>query len=205
MQADRERWILASASPRRRELLAGAGQSFDVEPSRFDEDERRSDEPAPAFALRLARSKGEEVTRRRSGRWVLAADTIVVVDDVVLGKPRDESDARAMLASLSDREHRVVTAFVVFDPEGRIVTSEAVETTVAFRRLSAEEIDVYLATGEAGDKAGAYAIQGGAAGFVRSYSGSYSNVVGLPLEAVERALRAAGLWRAGSGGEPARA
>lgn len=205
MPADRDRWILASASPRRRELLAAAGQSFDVVPSAFDEDERRGDESARAFALRLARSKGEEVSRRRQGRWILAADTIVVAGDVVLGKPRDDGDARAMLASLSDREHRVITAFVLLDPEGQVVTSEAIETTVAFRCLSRDEMDAYLSTGEASDKAGAYAIQGGAAGFVRSLSGSYSNVVGLPLEAVERALREAGLWRRKGGEEPAQA
>lgn len=204
MQADRDRWILASASPRRRELLTQAGQSFDVEPSRFEEDERRHDETAPAFALRLARSKGEDVARRRRGRWILAADTIVVVDDRVLGKPRDGHEARAMLATLSDREHRVITAFVLLDPDARIAASEAVETAVVFRKLSAEEIAAYVTTGEASDKAGAYAIQGGAAGFVRRSSGSYSNVVGLPLETVERALRDAGLWRGGAGEKSAR-
>ena len=110
-----------------------------------------------------------------------------------------------MLASLSDREHRVITAFILLDREGRVFASEAIETTVVFRGLSAEEIAAYVATGEARDKAGAYAIQGGAGAFVRSVSGSFSNVVGLPLEAVERALRDAGLWRGKSGEEPARA
>ena len=205
MHPDRDRWILASSSPRRRELLERAGQSFDVEPSGFEEDARRSGESAAAFALRLARSKGEDVARRRRDRWILAADTIVVVDDVVLGKPHDDREARAMLASLSDREHRVITAFVLLDPEGRAVASEAIETTVAFRALSAEEIHAYVATGEARDKAGAYGIQGGAGAFARSVSGSYSNVVGLPLEAVERALREAGIWRGKTGEEPARA
>ena len=205
MPADRDRWILASASPRRRELLARAGQAFDVEPSGFEEDARRSGESAAAFALRLARSKGEDVARRRRDRWILAADTIVVVDDVVLGKPRDDREARSMLASLSDRAHRVITAFVLLDRQGRAFASEAIETEVVFRALSAEEIAAYVATGEARDKAGAYAIQGGARAFVQHVSGSCSNVVGLPLEAVEQALRDAGLWRGKAGGEPARA
>ena len=205
MPADRDRWILASASPRRRELLARAGQSFDVEPSGFEEDARRSGESAAAFASRLARSKGEDVAQRRRDRGVLAADPIGVVDDHVLGKPRDDREAQAMLTSLSDREHRVITAFILLDREGRAIASEAIETTVVFRALSAEEIAAYVATGEASDKAGAYAIQGGAGAFVRSVSGSYSNVVGLPLEAVERALRDAGLWSSKTGEEPARA
>ena len=205
MQAESDRWILASASPRRRELLTRAGQFFDVEPSGFEEDARRSGESAAAFALRLARSKGEDVARRRCDRWILAADTIVVVGDHVLGKPRDDREAEAMLASLRDREHRVITAFILLDREGRVFASEAIETTVVFRALSAEEIAAYVATGEARDKAGAYAIQGGAGAFVRSVSGSYSNVVGLPLEAVERTLRKAGIWRGKTGGEPARA
>ncbi len=205
MLADRDRWILASASPRRRELLARAGQSFEVEPSGFEEDARRSGESAREFALRLARSKGEDVARRRRDRWILAADTIVVAGDHVLGKPRDDREARAMLASLSDREHRVISAFVLLDREGRVFASDAIETTVVFRALSVEEIAAYVATGEARDKAGAYAIQGGAGEFVRSVAGSYSNVVGLPLEAVERALREAGIWRGKTGEEPARA
>ena len=202
---NRARWILASASPRRRELLGGAGQEFTVEPSGVEEDERRRDESPEAFALRLATAKGAEVARRADGRWVLAADTIVVAGDEVLGKPRDPVEARSMLAKLSDREHRVVTAFALVAPDGRFAAREAVTTTVVFRRLSNDEIAAYVATGEPDDKAGAYAIQGGARDFVRRISGSYSNVVGLPLEAVERALRDAGLWREPKPEEPRRA
>jgi septum formation protein len=195
MELDRERWILASASPRRRELLAATGQIFDVEPSGVDEGGRRSGESPRAFAVRLAETKAEEVARRHPRRWVLGADTVVVAGDVVLGKPIDSDEARGMLAMLSGREHRVITAFALADPSGRVASSGAVETRVVFRELSSAEIDEYVASGEPADKAGAYAIQGGAAGFVSDLSGSYSNVIGLPLEAVETVLRAAGLWR----------
>ena len=124
MQANRDRWILASASPRRRELLAAMGQSFDVEPSGIEEGGRRDGESARAFAHRLAVSKGQEVARRVPGRWVLAADTIVVADDTVLGKPQDGAEARAMLTALSGREHRVISAFALLDPEGRVAAED---------------------------------------------------------------------------------
>jgi septum formation protein len=188
-------WILASGSPRRVDLLCAAGQRFEAEASHADE-ARRSGEDALDFAARVARGKAREVAARRPGRAVLAADTVVIVDGEALGKPRDGADAAAMLARLSDRAHEVATAFVLLDPCGATLVERVVRSQVAFRRLGAQEIAAYVATGEPLDKAGAYAIQGGAAAFVVSLRGSLSNVIGLPMDEVEEALRRAGLWTA---------
>lgn len=186
-------WILASASPRRRDLLTAAGQRFEIVASDVDERPRR-DESADALATRLAREKADDVWRRHPERWVLAADTIVAIDHRVLGKPVDDTDARAMLRLLSGRAHHVVTGFVLLAPEGRASVEECVTTHVVFHPLSERQIEDYVASGEPRDKAGAYAIQGGAGQFVAEIHGSYSNVVGLPMESVEEALRSTGLW-----------
>lgn len=188
------RWILASASPRRRELLVEAGQCFDVIPSGAPE-EAHPGESGEALSRRLAFEKAAEVAERHPGRWVLGADTLVLCDDVILGKPADRAAARHMLERLSGRPHRVVTAFVLIDPRGGVAERLAIESVVVFRDLSATEIESYLALQEWSDKAGGYAIQGAARAFVHELRGSYTNVVGLPLEAVEQALRAQGLWR----------
>jgi septum formation protein len=187
-------WILASSSPRRRELLAAAGQSFEVLSSRVDEAFREG-ETAASAATRLATEKALEVASRATGRWVLGADTVVVVDERILGKPVDADEARAMLESLSGREHRVITGFALVDPAGRVAAARAIETLVAFVAIEREAIDAYVRSGEPLDKAGAYAIQGGAAEFVREIRGSWTNVVGLPMDEVEEALRRAGIWR----------
>jgi septum formation protein len=193
-QPEESRFVLASASPRRAELLARAGQAFDVVASGAQEVPRANESPYE-FASRVAREKACAVALRAPGRPVLAADTIVVVDDTIFGKPSDPREAAAMLSRLSGRAHEVATAFMLLAPRGRELAAQCVVTSVVFRTLSRDEIDSYVATTEPLDKAGAYAIQGGANGFVRSIRGSLTNVIGLPMEEVERALRAARLWR----------
>lgn len=187
-------WILASSSPRRAALLAAAGQRFTVEPSRVDE-KWESGEPAGAFAARMARVKALEVARRTASRWVLGADTVVVVDDQPLGKPRDAMEAVTMLKTLSGRTHGVITAFALVDPYAHVFAEQIVESHVQFRVIRPREIDAYVRSGEPFDKAGAYAIQGRAAEFVARLDGSLTNVIGLPVEEVEQTLRSAGLWR----------
>ncbi len=181
------RLVLASASPRRRELLAAAGFSFDVDAAEIDET-RRPDEAPDAYAGRVAGEKATVVSRRHPNRIVLAADTIVVVDATVLGKPRDDADARRMLELLSGRSHDVLTAVAILD-SGQMQTALE-RTTVWFQPLTADDINWYITSGEPVGKAGAYAIQGLAARFVPRIEGSYSNVVGLPVEAVSRLLKA---------------
>jgi septum formation protein len=178
--------ILASASPRRRELLAALGIPFVVMPSTVPEIARVGELPAQ-FARRMAREKAADVAGRHPGSAVIGADTVVVVNGEIFGKPRDAADARRMLEHLSGRAHRVLTAIAVAG-SADYVREALVETTVVFRALGVREIDHYIATGEPFDKAGAYAIQGEAAGFVIAVDGSYSNVVGLPVPAVRHLL-----------------
>ncbi len=187
------RWVLASASPRRAALLSAAGQRFEVEPSRVQE-AARDGEAAREFAARLAREKALEIAGRRPGRWVLGADTLVIVDGAPLGKPGTASEAATMLRRLSGRVHEVVTAFALVDPARHVFHESAVISEVRFRRLDPAEIDAYVAGGEPLDMAGGYAIQGGAVAFVVELRGSLSNVIGLPMAEVEATLRAAGLW-----------
>ncbi|HVN83972.1 MAG TPA: Maf family protein [Candidatus Binatia bacterium] len=188
--------ILASASPRRRELLSQLEIAFDVVPSEVPETPLVG-EDADAFAARVAREKAQHVAAQRPGEWVLAADTVVVIDHAILGKPVDRSDARGMLRRLSGRAHRVLTAVVLLGPDGGMVTDVAVATTVRFRVVRDDEIEAYLDTGEPFDKAGAYGVQGGGARFVESVEGSYSNVVGLPLDEVRELCERHGLLNVG--------
>jgi septum formation protein len=182
--------VLASASPRRRRLLEQARIPFLAEPAGIPEEHEGVD-PA-AVARRLSGEKAREVRSRYPGPWILGADTVVVLEDAVLGKPRDRGDALAMLERLGGRDHRVVTGFSILSPSGEEVHCESVSTTVRFRPLLEQEIEGYIATGEPFGKAGSYAIQGIGAFMVASISGSYTNVVGLPLCAVIRALLQAG-------------
>jgi septum formation protein len=175
-------------------MLREAGQRFVVQPSGADETMRPGEAPE-RFAERTALDKGLAVASRRPEHWILAADTIVVLDGDVLGKPSDRAEARRMLRRLSSRTHVVVTAFVLLEPGGRPFRSGLAASEVTFRALADDEIDRYVATDEPLDKAGAYALQGGAGSFVRSVVGSRSNVIGLPLDDVREALVAAGLWR----------
>jgi len=181
------RLVLASASPRRAELLAAAGFEFDVDPVDVDES-RRHGEPPPTYVDRVARLKASTGAARHPQRIVVAADTVVVVGDTVLGKPRDDADARDMLGRLSGRSHDVMTAVAVAANGG--LRAHVERTTVWFRALSAMDIDWYARSGEPMGKAGGYAIQGLAARFIPRIDGSYSNVVGLPLAALTDLLGA---------------
>lgn len=150
------------------------------------------EDPA-AFVRRASRDKALAVAERQQGAWVLGADTVVVVDGAILGKPGDSGEACGMLERLSGREHQVLTGVTLLGPDGGAASTVVVTTGVVFRELGREEIEVYVASGEPLDKAGAYAIQGGAGAFVTAVDGSYSNVVGLPLEAVRELLVGVGL------------
>jgi septum formation protein len=176
--------ILASASPRRRELLAQAGFTFDVITADIPELRKPGEDPI-RFVTRLAREKAEAVAECHSippDTMVLGADTIVLVDDEVLGKPNDVADAARMLRLLSGRSHQVITGLCVL--KGRERQRAAEVTFVRFNTLSDQEIEDYIATGEPLDKAGAYAIQGRAGRWVPRIHGCYFNVVGLPLALV---------------------
>lgn len=186
--------VLASGSPRRREILQQLGVRFRVEVSGIDERMLPGETPG-AHVQRLARDKGFEVRARlqadADAPCVLSADTVVVLDDVVYGKPSDDEDALRMLRLLSGRTHRVLTGLALCDAAGSFSEVAVYTTEVTFRALSEASMRGYIATGDARDKAGSYAIQGLGAGLVRAISGSYTNVVGMPavetLELLERA------------------
>jgi septum formation protein len=207
--------VLASASPRRQELLRNAGISFAVQPADIDETPRAGEAPRE-YAERLAREKALAVWRLRPQDVVLGADTIVVVDEAILGKPADAADAARMLRLLSGRTHRVVTgvcvveavgdgplpdangalhvdsrrtAYEILRTENRELRTGSETTLVTMNELSDEEIRDYVATGEPMDKAGAYAIQGVASRWIPRIEGDYANVVGLPVALVYAMLR----------------
>lgn len=183
--------ILASASPRRQELLAAAGLQFKVLPSDFDESLVVFDEPA-AYVKELARKKAMTVAAIDPGAVILAADTIVVCDGTLLGKPADDDDARRMLTLLSGKTHQVWGGIALYSDKHNCQQLEACCTEVQFVPLSEEVIEAYLATAEHRDKAGAYAIQGGAAPFVSHIKGSYTNIVGLDMACTISLLEKAG-------------
>jgi septum formation protein len=180
--------VLASRSPRRREILERAGISFVVHPADVEE-QRRPGEPARDYVERLARAKAEAVPAEPS-EIVLAADTVVVLDDEILEKPLDVADAARMLRQLSGREHVVMTGVCLRSRQATTVETES--TRVRFVALSEEEIREYVASGEPMDKAGAYAIQGLASKFIDRVDGCYFNVVGLPIARVCGRLKDAG-------------
>jgi septum formation protein len=189
--------VLASASPRRRELLTQAGFTFEVHPAHIPEDPNPNEDPI-AYVIRLAREKAEavfaEITNATASeerasappQVVLGADTTVTLDNQILGKPENEADAARMLRLLSGRTHRVITGVAVVTAQRTEVAAEV--TGVRFLTLSDEEIAAYVATGEPMDKAGAYAIQGRAARWIPRIEGDYFNVVGLPLALVSTLL-----------------
>ncbi len=187
------RLVLASASPRRIDLLRQIGVEPDaIDPADIDEAPLKAELP-PKHALRLAIAKAGTVARRHPDAFVLAADTVVACGRRILPKTEDEKTARQCLALLSGRRHRVLGGIALIVPHGRMLSRE-VESAVAFKRLSQSEIDDYIASGEWRGKAGGYAIQGRAAAYIRFLSGSYSNVVGLSLYDVRQMLVGAG-WR----------
>ena len=189
------RLILASSSPRRRELLTQAGFTFEVHPAHIPEDPLPNEDPI-AYVVRLARAKAEAVFAKISSKEpapplvVLGADTTVTLDNHILGKPTDAADAVRMLRLLSGRTHRVITGVAVASAQRTEVAAEV--TGVRFLTLSDEEIADYIASGEPMDKAGAYGIQGRAARWIPRIQGCYFNVVGLPLALVSAMLEAAG-------------
>jgi len=187
--------ILASASPRRRQLLDMAGVSCRVRSSGVEE-RPLAGESAGLYTSRAAGMKARAVAlRAHPGDWVLAADTTVDVDGDILGKPRNDDQAREMLSRLSGRDHRVLTGVNLLQAGGSAAEETLVETVVTFRTLSTNLIEGYLATGEPLDKAGAYGIQGRGAMLVRAIQGSYTNVVGLPLVETLEMLESSGLWQ----------
>lgn len=175
--------ILASGSPRRRELLGDLGLDFEVHPSQANEPAPLPNENPKEYAMRMAEMKTRDVATYFTGKTVLGADTIVVLDQQIMGKPKDEADALTKLTALSGKTHQVISAFCIVCPNGKVI-SKAISTDVDMRVSSEAELKSYIATGEPMDKAGAYAIQGVGTFLVTAIRGSYTNVVGLPVARV---------------------
>ncbi len=189
--------VLASASPRRLELLRQVGIEPDlVDPADIDETPQRDETPRRLVA-RLALGKAQAVAARHPAAHVLAADTIVAVGRRILGKPEDEADARRMLTLLSGRPHKVLTGVAVIAPEGR-TASRVVESRISFKRITDRELDAFIAGGDWTDASGGYKIHRLAGAFVTDISGSYTSVVGLPLYETLNLLGGLG-WRGGPG------
>ena len=177
---DRPKLILASKSPRRSDLLKQAGLTFSIIPSEFDESSVTMSDPE-SYVRTLAKSKATDISKKHPDSWVLGADTIVLIDDSILGKPGSKDEARSMLKQLSGKTHQVITGYCLCCQTQNDIISETVKTDVRFKTLSDTEIEWYIQTGEPFDKAGAYAIQGIGTFLVKSINGSYTNVVGLPV------------------------
>lgn len=171
--------ILASASPRRKELLEQVKIPFIVAPGNIDENGEKGD-PCE-ICTRLAEKKARSLYNPANSNWILAADTVVVKNGLVMGKPNNAAEASSMLTCLSGGDHEVITGFSIVDPSGSVARSGHVRTIVSVKKLLKKEIEFYIRTGEPFGKAGAYAIQGIGAFMIEGISGSYSNVVGLPL------------------------
>jgi septum formation protein len=185
-------FILASASPRRRELLGALIEELEIVPS--DVDEKPLDGESPEdHVLRLSREKALAVSRTRPDRWILGADTVVVIDGNMLGKPETTAEARRMLEMLSGREHTVITGFALVRDDRGVIVNETVRSGVLFKEISEDEMEWYTRTDEPYDKAGGYAVQGMASFFIKEIRGSYTNVIGLPLCEVVTAMKRAGV------------
>ncbi|MFH2013250.1 MAG: Maf family protein [Pseudomonadota bacterium] len=187
----KKKLILASSSPRRKELLEQVGFQFEVIPNKVDENMKNGENPVD-HVLRLAEEKALDVANGLKNSWVIGADTIVLVDGEILGKPDGKQDAYRMLMKLSGKDHKVITGFCILDTDTKKTISEYVETIVTVKELTEEEIESYIETKEPFDKAGSYAIQGIGSFMVREIKGSYTNVVGLPVCEVVECLRRVG-------------
>jgi len=187
-------FILASASPRRRELLGELIPDFEIIPSDIDEKPLDGESPED-HVLRLSREKALAVSHTNPGRWILGADTVVVIDGKMLGKPETPAEAKRMLGMLSGREHKVITGFALVREGEGVVASDAVQSGVLFKDISEDEMEWYTHTSEPYDKAGGYAVQGKASFFIKEIRGSYTNVIGLPLCEVVTAMEKAGALR----------
>ncbi len=183
-------FVLASKSPRRSELLKNLGVEFDIAVSDVDESKIPKDLPPKLYVQELALLKGTSIGAGcGAGKYVIAADTVVVFDGEIIGKPTDEADARRMLNMMSGATHEVYTGFSVTDSTTGMTVSGYEMTKVRFRQLSDAEIDDYIASGTPYDKAGGYGIQGRASLFVEGIDGDYFNVVGLPLNALNELMK----------------
>jgi len=191
MTAREPKIILASASPRRAELLFQIGVKFELVPSQIEE-RPHPDEAPPDYITRIARAKVIAVARHQEAGLIIGADTVVVLDGRLLGKPVDDHDAKSMLKQLSGRWHAVMTGVALYDVESRHEVADYEKTLVKFAQLTDREIDWYVHTGEPKDKAGAYGIQGLGGLFVDEIAGNYYNVVGLPIPLVYRLARRLG-------------
>ena len=180
--------VLASASPRRKQLLDQIGLKFEVEPSDFVEELDSGLEPHE-LARAISLKKASSVAKKHKNAVVIAADTLGVLEGKILGKPKTEDEAREMLAAMSGMSHSVITGFTILDADNGRTVSRSVETKVRFKELTEDEIDAYVRSGEPLGKAGAYAIQGLGAVLIESIEGDYFNVMGLPLSALAESLK----------------
>ena len=184
--------ILASQSPRRRDLLKQISLEFEIDPSNYKEDMSLKMEPKK-LAEFLSLGKAKDVAQRHKDSIIISADTIVAVDDEVFGKPKTPEKAKYMLQKLSGKAHSVITGFTIIDTETDKQISKSVETKVYFKNLSEKEVDAYITSGEPLDKGGSYAIQGLAALFVEKIEGDYFNIVGLPILSLTEELKSFGI------------
>ncbi len=189
----RSKWILASASPRRNEILSSLGLRFSVDPSRLPEPAQSHGEKPWNYAVRVARLKAREISSKHRSGFVIGADTIVVAEDWIMGKPSSIQEARSMLNRLSGAWHEVITGVCLADCRSHRIRSSYARSRVHFRHISPAEIAWYVRTGEFHDKAGAYAIQGYASLFIDRIDGCYLNVVGFPVATFERLCRRLGV------------
>jgi septum formation protein len=173
-------FILASASPRRQELLRSVGLKFKTIPAHVNEDYLAGESPREHVS-RLAQDKAFAIAHKYPDAWVLGADTIVVIDGMILGKPENKSQAQKMLERLSGREHKVFTGFTLTHVTSKISKTKVVQSAVQFKTINPEEMKWYISCDEPYDKAGGYAVQGKGAYFIKAIRGSYTNVIGLPL------------------------
>ena len=187
------KWILASASPRRNEILKGLGLQFRTDPSGVCEPARRARETPSDSAIRIAHLKAQETAGRYTSGLVIGVDTIVVLGNAILGKPETRAEARSMLRRLSGRWHEVLSGICLIDCSRCRSRSSIGRSRVHFRRLSSEELEWYLRTGEYCDKAGAYGIQGYASLFIDRIEGCYFNIVGFPITAFQKLCRESGI------------